>query len=81
MCLSPANFSAPEYVHSTETSLTIEWQAPKLTNGCPINKYQLFRDTGNDDAITFQVDNDIESQILSKVIALDAADSSKTFRV
>jgi hypothetical protein len=38
-CLSPSNFSAPTYSSSTETSLTIEWETPRLVNGCPINKY------------------------------------------
>jgi hypothetical protein len=38
-CLSPASFSAPRYVTSDETTLSIEWAAPNATNGCPIDKY------------------------------------------
>ena len=58
-CLSPANFSAPRYVSSSETALSVEWAAPNATNGCPIDKYQLFRDTGSADAITTQVGGDL----------------------
>ncbi len=81
MCLSPAHFSAPTYVTSTETSLTVEWQAPRNSNGCPITKYQLFRDTGNDDSPTVQVGADLEPDITRFQIDLGAAASSQTFRV
>ena len=39
ICLSPSDFSAPEYVGSTETTLTVKWNAPRIPNGCPIYKY------------------------------------------
>jgi hypothetical protein len=80
ICLSPANFSAPTYVASTETTLTISWRAPNASNGCPITKYQLFRDTGSADAISVQVGGDLEPHILSSTITLAAGDTSKTFR-
>ena len=80
-CLSPSNFSAPTYASSTETTLTIEWETPRVVNGCPINKYQLFRDTGADDAISVQVGADLEPHISSYQITLAALDTSKTFRV
>lgn len=80
-CLSPSNFSAPTYASSTETSLTIEWGAPRVVNGCPITKYQLFRDTGANDDISVQVGVDLEPHITTYEIALDAGDTSKTFRV
>jgi hypothetical protein len=80
-CLSPANFSAPRYVTSDETTLSIEWAAPNITNGCPIDKYQLFRDTGSTDAITTQVGGDLEPHVTSATITLAGADTSKTFRV
>jgi hypothetical protein len=80
-CLSPANFSAPRYVTSDETTLSVEWAAPNATNGCPIDKYQLFRDTGSGDAITTQVGGDLEPHVTSATITLTGADTSKTFRV
>jgi hypothetical protein len=39
MCLTPQDFPAPEYVSSTETTLTVKWCAPSSTSGCPIYKY------------------------------------------
>jgi hypothetical protein len=41
-CLSPEGFDEPRYVSSTEDSLTVEWDAPARTNGCPIAGYELF---------------------------------------
>ena len=41
-CLSPSGFSEPRYVSSTEESLTVEWDAPSQTNGCPITAYLLY---------------------------------------
>ena len=38
-CLSPANFSEPTYVTSTENELTISWNAPQQQNGCPVYMY------------------------------------------
>ena len=60
MCLPPRDFPAPEYVSSTETTLTLKWAAPRVSNGCPVYKYQLFRDTGAGDAVTVQEGGDIE---------------------
>jgi hypothetical protein len=51
-CLNPSNFSAPLYVSSTESSLSINWTAPLEVHSCPLYKYELFIDTGADDAIT-----------------------------
>ena len=51
MCLPPQDFPAPDYVSSTETSLTVKWNPPRLNNGCPIVKYELYRDTGVNDPI------------------------------
>jgi hypothetical protein len=63
MCLPPQDFPAPEYVSSTETTLTVKWAAPRVSNGCPIVKYELFRDTGVGDAIVEQEGGDLEPHV------------------
>ena len=47
--------------------MTVKWCAPASINGCPVYKYQLFRDTGANDAITVQEGGDIEPLNDSKV--------------
>jgi hypothetical protein len=79
-CLNPSNFSAPLYVSSTESSLSINWTAPLEVHSCPLYKYELFIDTGAGDAITNQVGGDLEAHITSYKIPLSASDSSKTFQ-
>ena len=65
VCLAPDNFPAPVYVSSTETTLTVQWIPPREVYGCPISKYELFRDTGSDDAVSVQVGGDIEPHVSS----------------
>jgi len=59
MCLSPYNMTAPTYASSSSTSLTINWSPPVELNGCPISYYEVYRDTGANDAITVQVGGQI----------------------
>jgi hypothetical protein len=80
-CLNPSNFSAPLYVTSTESSLSINWTAPAEVHSCPLYKYELFRDTGAGDTISVLVEGDLEPHVTSYDIPLDALDSSKTFQV
>jgi hypothetical protein len=54
-CLPPLNLAAPKYVTSTETTLTVNWRLPQITNGCPIYMYRLFRDDGNNGPLNIQV--------------------------
>ena len=54
-CLKPTNVAAPYYISSTETSIEIGWTEPK-DNGCDITGFEIYRDTGNNDGITIQVD-------------------------
>lgn len=81
-CLAPSNFSEPLYVNATENDLTVSWSSPNLTNGCPIYKYQLFRDAGDtpDAAVSTQVGTDLGPQVLQQTITL-TGQASKTFRV
>ena len=68
ICLSPFDFAAPTYSSSTQTTLTINWQAPKAVNGCPIIKYQLFRDAGTGGDINVAVGGDIEPHTTTATI-------------
>lgn len=38
-CGLPKYFEAPRYVWSTQTTITIEWDTPKVDGGCPIYDY------------------------------------------
>lgn len=78
-CLPPLNLDAPTYVSSTETTLTIIWNLPQLTNGCPIFQYKLWRDIGDNGLITTQV-GVYEPHISSDTITFAGTDTTKTFR-
>lgn len=43
-CGLPRYFSPPRYVWSTQTTITIEWDAPKINGGCPIFDFEVQRD-------------------------------------
>jgi len=45
----------PSKLATTKTSITIGWTEPS-SNGCPITGFEIFRDTGNNDALTVEVD-------------------------
>lgn len=54
-CLKPSNVLAPYKIGTTKTSITVGWYEPD-NMGCPILGFELYRDTGNYDAISFLVD-------------------------
>lgn len=69
----------PLYKESTETTLTLQWQAPQETNGCPLTGYELYIDDGASGPITTLVDT-YEPQKLEGTATLTGADTSKTYR-
>ena len=54
-CLSPTNLTIPYMISATKTTVMIGWNQPN-DNGCSILSYNIFRDTGANDAITVDVD-------------------------
>jgi hypothetical protein len=62
VCLRPDHIDRPDYVESTKTSITVRWNRPTYTGGCPILTYRLWMDAGLTG--TF-LDTD-SSQILNK---------------
>lgn len=44
-CLPPQGISPPQYVISTESTLTVSWSEPKDLNGCPLQEFviQIFK--------------------------------------
>jgi hypothetical protein len=81
ICLPPADFPAPEYLSSTSTTLTVKWCAPRALNGCPLYKYQLFRDTGAGDAIATQEGGDILPHVTTHTLTFSAGDTATAYRV
>lgn len=55
-CLKPSSVTAPYRVSSSKTSIEIGWTEP-ASNGCSITGFEIYRDTGNSDDITVQVDD------------------------
>jgi hypothetical protein len=46
-CLSPQMISPPQYISSTEQSMTVKWASPRLLHGCPLVSYELFMNSGD----------------------------------
>ena len=55
-CMEPQSTPAPKVAGSTKTSLTIEWEEPQ-SNGCPVTGFEIFRNSGEGDAIAISVDS------------------------
>lgn len=65
-CVSPSKMSPPTRVTSSLTSFTLEWEEPALNGGCPILGYAVFRNDGNNGAITIEVNQDDDTNIRDK---------------
>lgn len=51
-CLPPLDLTAPKYLTSDQTTLTIHWKLPLNINGCPIYEYKVYRDDGSNGDLT-----------------------------
>jgi hypothetical protein len=54
-CLKPSGLLPPKRLSTTATSITIIWTEPNA-EGCPITGFNIFRDSGNSDALSVDVD-------------------------
>ena len=54
-CLKPKNVMPPFKIETTKTTITVGWYEPD-SNGCPLLGFELYRDTGNSDAMTILID-------------------------
>lgn len=85
-CVAPTSLSAPTFVSTTSTSMTIAWEEPTDNGGCPITGYAVFRDdgTGITPAIEINTSNDPDVRnipTLREVTAtLLAADLGTTYK-
>jgi Fibronectin type III domain len=50
-CLKPRDVLPPYKIETTKTTITVGWYEPD-NMGCPILGFELYRDTGNQDAIS-----------------------------
>jgi len=46
ICLPPTGFPKPKYLSSTKTSMTLGWEAPSDSGGCPLLTYTLYINDG-----------------------------------
>lgn len=46
-CVSPSDLKPPTLNAVTQTSYKISWDAPENDGGCPITKYEVYRDEGD----------------------------------
>jgi hypothetical protein len=60
-CLKPKNVEPPFKIDTTKTTITVGWTEPD-SNGCPLLGFELYRDTGNNDAISVIIDPSIISE-------------------
>jgi len=59
VCKPPKGFPRPQYVSSTKSSITISWQAPSDTGGCPLLTYELYMNDGLGGGDFFGIDSQI----------------------
>lgn len=80
-CLKPKNVLPPYKVGTTKSTITIVWYEPD-NNGCPILGFELYRDTGNSDALSVIIDSSIISlkPSLRQYTVNSLAPTSSTFR-
>jgi len=57
VCLPPDHISAPYYISSTKTEITLGWTEPHDTGGCPILSYVLYMDSGDGSGFN-EIDSD-----------------------
>ena len=62
-CIDPSMPSAPTWITSTQTSITITWERPIEDGGCPILEYKVFRDSGQGLGLG-DTTNEVHSEIL-----------------
>ena len=46
VCLAPNHIDSMEYISSTKNSITVGWDIPTYTGGCPILSFALYVDDG-----------------------------------
>jgi hypothetical protein len=81
-CLIPSGLNTPIKTGTTTSSIAISWNEPN-PNGCPITGFAIYRDTGNNDPLTVQVDPTIVSNQPSLISynITGLSPTSYTFRI
>lgn len=54
-CVLPTGLAAPTWDESTISSITVYWDPPTDNGGCPVEYYDVKRNTGNSDAVSVSV--------------------------
>jgi hypothetical protein len=45
-CMAPTGLSAPKFIDTTATYMSLQWSEPSDNGGCPLLSYYLMRDDG-----------------------------------
>ena len=84
-CSTPTGLNSPTLLSSTQTSLTLQWSAPKDDGGCPVLEYTLLRDDGS--GLTAPVNIVVDASAFigepskrEHTITFTSADTSSSFK-
>lgn len=64
-CLPPKDILPPQFVTSSDSTLSIGWSEPRQLNGCPLQGYNIFVDDGTSESETFVLPHTNQFDILS----------------
>jgi len=80
-CVSPSNFTKPNLVFVTKTSYKVSWDAPENDGGCPIIKYEIYRDWGDGANMDVLVNTKTDTNLEQTESSLDTPPSLSGKRV
>lgn len=59
VCLAPQQIDRPNYVSSTQNSITLSWNQPSFVGGCPILTYVMYMNDGSTSSNFTEVDSNL----------------------
>ena len=62
VCLKPTHIDRPNFVSSTETSITLSWTKPDYLGGCPLLGYNIYVHDGQQGSEFVEADPSIKNK-------------------